>query len=161
MVKNAARRCALGLALAAGALALVGCGWNRINTTQITVQFSGERLLTLAFVPRVLPDGKPATQKINALKKDLAEVSQGYACIEQVASSWGPPGKGKDTEEEKVDLLFVLGRPELAYMLRARLREEFGLKQPFVITLPTQSIVTLRAVETGRPRPGQQAPEKK
>lgn len=132
-----------------------GCAWwNKIHTTQITVQVSGDRLLHLATVPRVLPDGKESSEQVAALLEEVAQRAGGYTYIEKVMGGWIPPG-GDEVMEELNDLLLVQGPPEVAPFLRARLREDFQQQYPFVISLPIQSI----AIVTLEPQPDLAAPE--
>ncbi|MHC4592504.1 MAG: hypothetical protein ACYS8L_07410 [Planctomycetota bacterium] len=142
---------------AASALGTTGCAWlNRFQTTQITVQFSGEELLHMAIVPRELPDGSRPEEQVAALLKEVAERAGGYTYIEQVAGGWVPPGE-KQVIKELNDLLLVKGPPEVGPFLRVRLRKDFDQEYPFVVSLPTQSIAVVRPVAAPQGEPAEAA----
>ncbi len=131
---------------AAGVLMLTGTGCTpigRITTTQIQVQVSGERLLHLATVPRVLPDGGPVDELVAELLEAVAMRAGGYTYIEKVMGAWVPPGT-KDIIKEENDLLLVAGPPEMGFWLRQRLHRDFDQEEPFVISLPIQSIAVVK-----------------
>ena len=130
----------LGLLAAAIVMATTGCALGtKVNVAQIAVQVRSDRLLHIAAVPRVLPDGEPATEKRAELLRELAQRAGGYACIEKVLGGWVPPQKA-DVVEELNDLLLVDGPPEVARFLRERLHEDFGQEYPFVISLPIHAV---------------------
>ena len=125
---------------AALTLGATGCApFSRVTTTQITVQVSGERLLHLATVPRVLPDGTSPSEQVADLLEEVAERAGGYTYIEKVMGGWVPPGEDEVVEELN-DLLLVQGPPELAFFLMEKLREDFKQREPFVVSLPVQSV---------------------
>lgn len=140
MGRLSARAC-LVVVLALSAAATAGCGTlNTQKNTTILVQFSGERMLHLAIIPRVLPDGQPAAKERDALLKDVADVAGGYTLIPRVMRAWKQPGSPEAAKEEADDLLLVAGVPELNMGLRQRLHDDFGQTTPFVLSLPVQSI---------------------
>lgn len=143
----------------AAALSATGCGsWNRVQTTQVTVQVSGDRLLHIAAVPRLLPNGERPTEQLAALLKEMSERAGGYTLIENVMGGWVPPGK-KEIVEERNDLLLVAGPPEVAYYLRERLHGNFKQEHPFVISVPLQSIAFVRATLSGEEPVAKKAPQ--
>jgi hypothetical protein len=136
------------LVLAGGvALSATGCGsWNRIQTTQVTVQVSGDRLLHIAAVPRILPDGERPTEQLAALLQEMGQKAGGYTLIENVMGGWIPPGQ-KEVVQERNDLLLVAGPPAIAYYMRVRLHNDFKQEDPFVISVPLQSIAVVSSLE--------------
>jgi hypothetical protein len=138
-----------------------GCGTlNTQKNTYISVQCSGDRMLHLAIIPRVLPDGQPAAKERDALLKDVADVAGGYTLVERVMSAWKQPDSPEAAKQEADDLLIVAGVPELGMGLRQRLHDDFGQTSPFVLSLPIQSIrvaqVTPIPLEKQKPAPAMQ-----
>jgi len=128
-------------------LSATGCAaWNRVQTTQVTVQVSGDRLLHIAAVPRVLPNGERPTEQLAALLKEMGQKAGGYTLIENVMGGWMPPGK-REMVEERNDLLLVAGPPSVAYFLRLRLVKDFKQEEPFVVSVPLQSIAVVTSAE--------------
>jgi GAF domain-containing protein len=132
-------------------LGSTGCAWmNRVSETRIVVQFSGDQLLHVAILPRRLPDGSEPTKQLKALLDEMAERAGGYTYIPQVVGGWRPPGE-KATVEQTCDLLLVKGPPEIAYVIDARLREDFGQKEPVVVSLPIQAIAVVPLLQAAPP----------
>ncbi len=127
--------------LALTVAAMAGCGTlNTQKNTYIQVQYSGQRMLHIAIIPRTLPDGQPAAKERDALLKDVADVAGGYTLIPSVMSSWKQEGGPDVAKEEADDLLMVAGVPELGMGLRQRLHDDFGQASPFVLSLPIQDV---------------------
>ncbi|MHC5034268.1 MAG: hypothetical protein ACYTFZ_04465 [Planctomycetota bacterium] len=146
--------------VAVSALGTTGCAWfNRMQGTQITVQFSGDDLLHLAIIPRELPDGSVPKEQVAALLLEVAARAGGYTYIEEVAGGWIPPGE-EQVVKELGDLLLVQGPPEIAPFLKARLRKDFDQEYPFVLSLPTQSVAVLRPVAAPKEEPAEAAAAK-
>ncbi len=143
-MKRRVLRWVLVLAVGCGvALSASGCAlWNRVQTTQISVQVAGDKLLHMAAVPRTLPDGGRPTEQLAALLKEMGEKAGGYTLIENVTGGWVPPGK-TEIQVERNDLLLVAGPPSIALILRKVLRDDFKQEHPFVISVPLQSIVVI------------------
>ena len=137
------QRLVLLVGLLALAVAAPGCAlFNSVDQTQITVEMRSDQLLHLAALPRLLPDGSPATEQRDKLLDEVAELAGGYTLIDNVLGGWVPPGQ-KQVVEERNDLLLVKGPPEAAYLLEARLREDFQQLEPFVESLPIQAIAVV------------------
>jgi hypothetical protein len=126
---------ALVVALTSGCAAL-----NSQKSTAIYVQFSGNDMLHVAIIPRVLPDGQPAAKQRDALLKDVADVAGGYTLIERVTSTWKSKGSSGAAMKEADDLLLVEGPAVLGAGLRQRLHDDFGQPSPYVLSLPIQDI---------------------
>ena len=139
--------CVRGLVLLVGLLALAvaapGCAlFNSVNQPQITVQMGSGQMLHLAALPTVLPDGSPAKEQREKLLEEVGQLAGGYTLIDNVLGGWVPPGED-GVVQERNDLLLVKGPPEAAYLLRARLLEDFQQEEPFVESLPIQAIAII------------------
>lgn len=143
MKQNRWQRSFFAFAVCAAMLATAGCGWNKIHNTTVAVQVSGEDLLFIAAIPRVLPDGTRPDAQRKVLLDEMLQIAGGYTYLEEVTGAWMPPD-GSGPVSELNDLLLVRGRPEVGYAIARRLAKDFGQKAPFVITVPTQSIAMFR-----------------
>ena len=142
-MSGAALRRSLTVLVVAISLAAFGCMLgSRVNTTQISVQFSGERMLHIVGVPRTLPDGTPTTKQLTALLSELSKAPGGYTLIQGVANGFTPPGQ-QQSVQETTDLLFVMGSPQMKLYLERKLYEEFKQEYPLVISVPLQSVATV------------------
>jgi hypothetical protein len=151
-------RAVLVVVLCLSVAAMAGCGTlNTQKNTYISVQCSGDRMLHMAIIPRVLPDGQPAAKQRDALLKDLADAAGGYTLIERVMSAWKQDDSSEAAKQTADDLLLVAGPPQLGPGLRQRLHDDFGQSSPFVLSLPIQSVQVVQAMPnapgTGEPTP--------
>jgi hypothetical protein len=143
MRRSYVNRLVVLVALAVLIAAAPGCAlFNRVNQPQITVQFGSGQMLHIAVLPRALPDGTSAEAQRNKLLEEIAGLAGGYTLIDNVLGGWIPPGQ-KDVVQERNDLLLVKGPPQAAYLLRARLMQDFKQEVPFVESLPIQAIAVL------------------
>ena len=139
MRRSFVNRLVLLAAVAVLIVAAPGCMLGGVDQTQITVQFGSGQMLHIAALPRVLPDGTPAKAQREKLLGEVADLAGGYTLIDNVLGGWVPPGQ-EGVVQERNDLLLLEGPPEGAYLLRARLLEDFQQKEPFVVSLPIQAI---------------------
>ena len=163
MIRARLSRLALLAALLTLLAAAPGCAlWNSYDQTKVVVQMGSGEMLHLAAVPRVLPDGTRPKEQLDALLKDVAKMAGGYTLIDNVLGGWLPAGQ-ETVIEERNDLLLVKGPPEVAYLLRARLAEDFQQVEPFVESVPIQSIAVIyktppaTARQSSAPEPAGQA----
>ena len=125
MGRERTRHRLLCLTLATAVALSAGCAiGTRVHTTAITVQTSSNELLHVAAIPRVLPSGERPTEQLADLLAEVARKAGGYTLVENVEGGWIPPDRSKVLTELN-DLLLVKGPPEVAHLLRARLREDF------------------------------------
>ncbi|NLW51332.1 MAG: hypothetical protein GXY85_10920 [Candidatus Brocadiaceae bacterium] len=139
MRRSRVHRIVLVVAVAALLVAAPGCLLNSANQPQITVQFGSGRMLHIAALPQLLPDGTSSAPQRDALLAELAGLAGGYTLIPDVMGGWVPPGQTGVLQEVN-DLLLLVGPPEAAYLLHTRLREDFQQEAPFVQSLPIQAI---------------------
>jgi hypothetical protein len=125
------------------------------QSTRVTITVPGDRLLFLAVVPRVLPDGTLADEKREALLKEVSEKSIAPPLIQPQRSAWSPAAD-RVPDEEDTDVLWVVGRPDVGQIIYETLRDEFGQRVPFVLPIPlqTQTPPSQRRASTAGPPEG-------
>jgi hypothetical protein len=162
MRRSFVSRIVLLVAVVVVVVAAPGCAlFNSLNQPQIIVQMSSRKVLHVAALPRVLPDGRSADEAREKLLNEVAEQAGGYTLIDNVLGGWVPPGN-ETAVQERNDLLLVRGGPELAFLLRARLLEDFQQQVPFVESVPLQAIAVVypdMPPLAGPPTPGEEAME--
>lgn len=141
------------LTAVAATLLSAGCGFNHFSSTAIVYEFGGDRMLHVAFVPRVLADGSDAAARRQALLNDVVRSVGGYAYVEKGSGDFRRLLDGHIVDEP-ADVLFVQGPPEMAGYLTWRLQEDFGQPAPVVVSIPAQAhrIIPVSARSGRRPR---------
>jgi hypothetical protein len=131
-----------------GVLALIVCAavlatgggcvlGTRTERTQVVVTVPGDRMLFMAVIPRLLPDGTSAAEEKEALLEAVAEKAGGYTLDNGQLFGWVPaPDKEMITEDS--DVVWVAGKPEVGQLLYESLRDDFDQPRPLVLPIPLQ-----------------------